>query len=284
MEKSVALVADSTCDLSPELIERYHIHILPLNITLGDTSYRDGAELTPDQIYDWVDKNGATPKTAAPNPADAVALLRPLAGAGMEILCFGISQEMSSSCQVMRLAAEEAGCRTCIVIDSENLSTGIGLQVLRAAELAESGLGAAEIAGQINAARGRVRASFVVDTLTYLYKGGRCGAVAALLGTALRLKPKIQVAAGRMGVGKKYRGAQSKVIADYVADLLPQLAGAAPAHVFITHSGVEEAVLAGVRQKLEALHRFREIHITRAGGVISSHCGPGTLGVLFYAE
>lgn len=281
-QAKIAIVADSTCDLSPELIERYGIRILPLNILLGDQSYRDGLEITPDEIYRWADAHGATPKTSAPGMEEALRLLRPLAESGQAVLCFGISESMSASCQVMRLAAEEAGCREFYVIDSQNLSTGIGLQVLRAAELARSGLPAAEIARQIEAARSKVRASFVVDTLTYLHRGGRCGAVAALLGNALHLKPKIAVERGKMGVSKKYRGSQSRVIADYVADLRPQLLQADPRRVFITHSGMDAQTLEDTRRTLEQLGRFEEILITRAGGVISSHCGPGTLGVLFY--
>lgn len=281
-QTKIAIVADSTCDLSPELIEQYGIRILPLNILLGDQSYRDGLEITPDEIYRWADAHGATPKTSAPGMEEALRLLRPLAESGQAVLCFGISESMSSSCQVMRLAAEEAGCREFYVIDSQNLSTGIGLQVLRAAALAQSGLPAAEIAARIEAARSKVRASFVVDTLTYLHRGGRCSSVAALLGNVLHLKPKIAVEQGKMGVSKKYRGPQSRVIADYVADLRPQLLQADPRRVFITHSGVDAQVLEDTRCALERLARFEEIHITRAGGVISSHCGPGTLGVLFY--
>lgn len=282
MQTNVAILADSTCDLSPELIARYGIRILPLSILLGDKSYRDGVEITPDEIYQWADAHGTTPKTSAPGMEEAQKLLHPFAESGQPVICFGISESMSACCQVMRLAAQETGCRECYVIDSQNLSTGIGLQVLRAAELARQGLPAAEIAARIEAARAKVRASFVVDTLTYLHRGGRCGAVTALLGNALHLKPKIAVENGKMNVAKKYRGAQSRVIADYVADLKPQLLQADPQRVFITHSGVEPEILAAVRGTLERLHYFREIHITRAGGVISSHCGPGTLGVLFY--
>lgn len=282
MQTNVAILADSTCDLSPELIARYGIRILPLSILLGDKSYRDGVEITPDEIYQWADAHGTTPKTSAPGMEEAQKLLHPFAESGQPVICFGISESMSACCQVMRLAAQETGCRECYVIDSQNLSTGIGLQVLRAAELARQGLPAAEIAARIEAARAKVRASFVVDTLTYLHRGGRCGAVTALLGNALHLKPKIAVENGKMVVAKKYRGAQSRVIADYVADLKPQLLQADPQRVFITHSGVEPEILAAVRGTLEQLHYFREIHITRAGGVISSHCGPGTLGVLFY--
>jgi DegV family protein with EDD domain len=284
MQNRIALVADSTCDLSPELIARYGVTILPLNIILGGASYRDGLEITPDEIYAWADAHAATPKTAAPGMEDAVRILRPLAESGRSVLCFGISESMSSSCQVMRLAAAEAGCRDVHVIDSENLSTGIGLQILRAAELAEAGLSAGEIAEKIEADRGKVRASFVVNTLTYLHRGGRCSAVAALLGNALHLKPKIAVTEGKMGVAKKYRGAQEKVISDYVDDLLPALAVAAPEHVFITHSGVEDALVDTLRAKLESLRHFEEIHVTRAGGVITSHCGPGCLGVLYYEK
>ena len=108
-EPAIAIVADSTCDLSPELISRYGIHILPLNSILGDKSYQDGVEITPDEIYAWADAHGTTPKTSAPGMEQAIALLRPLAGQGRAVLCFGISEEMSSSCQVMRLAAAEAG-------------------------------------------------------------------------------------------------------------------------------------------------------------------------------
>lgn len=282
MQNNLVILADSTCDLSPELIRQYGIHILPLNILLGDTSYLDGAQITPDEIYRWADAHGTTPKTSAPGIEDARNLLRPFAESGQAVLCFGISEAMSASCQVMRLAAQEAGCRESYVIDSQNLSTGMGLQVLRAAELAQQGLPAAEIAARIEADRSKVRASFVVDTLTYLQRGGRCNAVTALLGNALHLKPKITVEDGKMGVSKKYRGTQSRVVADYVADLKPQLLQADPRRVFITHSGVAPEILAATQDALEQLHYFEQIHITRAGGVISSHCGPGTLGVLFY--
>lgn len=284
MEQKAVILADSTCDLSPALLRQYDIHILPLNIVLDGEAYADGTAITPDEIYRWAQAHGATPKTAAPSPAQALAALEPLAALDRPVICFGISEQMSASCQVMRLAAAEAGLKEWYVIDSRNLSTGIGLQVIRAAELAEAGVPAGEIAARIEAARDQVRASFVVDTLTYLARGGRCSAVTALLGNALRLKPKIAVENGAMGVTKKYRGSQERVIADYVADLGPQLARAEPAHIFITHSGVPQEVLDQTRRTLEDLHYFAQIHITRAGGVISSHCGPGTLGVLFYEK
>ncbi|MDD6202919.1 MAG: DegV family protein, partial [Lachnospiraceae bacterium] len=164
------------------------------------------------------------------------------------------------------------------------LSTGIGLLVLEAAILAKEGKTAREIADRIEELKPLVRASFVVDTLTYLYRGGRCSGLAAMAGGALKLHPRISVADGKMSPGKKYRGNIDKVIMSYVKDMEEELKDAKPDRVFITHSGCDEKILQDVRTYLESLHIFKEILETRAGGVISSHCGPGTLGVLFIAQ
>ena len=169
------------------------------------------------------------------------------------------------------------------IIDSANLSTGIGLMVIEAAIMAREGKSAAEIVEHIEAIKPKVRSSFVVDTLTYLHRGGRCSSVAALMGGALKLHPRIGVAEGKMSAGKKYRGRMDRVIRDYVADMTDDLRHARKEHVFITHSGCDEETISAVQRMLEDLHHFDEIHVTRAGGVISSHCGPGTLGVLFIA-
>lgn len=280
----VKIISDSTCDLSQELAEKYGIDILPLHILLGDAEYRDGKDISPDSIFSWADANKATPKTSAPSLADAVALLRPYVAVGREVICFSISGSMSTSGNVMRLAAEELDASALVtVIDSENLSTGIGLLVIEAAILAEQGHSAAEITASIQEIIPRVRASFVVDTLVYLWRGGRCNAVAALAGSALKLHPKIVVENGAMHATKKYRGKIDAAIMSYVKDLESDLKTARPDRVFITHSGCSREVVEEVRAYLNSLHRFREIHETRAGGVISSHCGPGTLGVLFIA-
>ena len=284
INQTVKIVSDSTCDLSQELVEKYDIDILPLHILLGDAEYRDGKDISPDSIFSWADANKATPKTSAPSLADAVALLRPYVEEGREVICFSISGSMSTSGNVMRLAAEELDASSLVtVIDSENLSTGIGLLVIEAAILAEQGHSAAEITAAIQEIIPRVRASFVVDTLVYLWRGGRCNAVAALAGSALKLHPKIVVENGAMHATKKYRGKIDAAIMSYVKDLESDLKTARPDRVFITHSGCSREVVEEVRAYLESLHRFREIHETRAGGVISSHCGPGTLGVLFIA-
>ncbi len=281
----IRILADSTCDLSPELIEEYGISILPLNIVMDDTCYLDGVETSPDAIYKWADANRTTPKTAAPGPEAAVEFLRPFTEAGEDVIFFGISEQMSSTCQVLRLAAEELECEEHIcIMDSMNLSTGIGLQVLHAAELAEEGISLRELEDEMKKYRERVRASFIVDTLTYLQRGGRCSAVTALMGNALKLKPRIVVENGKMGVGQKYRGASKKTVMAYVKDMEDSFLSAECKRVFITHSGIAQEIVDEVKAYLESLHRFDEICITRAGGVISSHCGPGTLGVLFVDE
>ena len=276
----VKIISDSTCDLSPELIARYDIDIVPLHIILGEEDHKDG-QIAPDDIYRWSDENRLSPKTAAVSMEDALAAFAPYKG--KEVIAFTISSLMSSTYNVLRMAAEQTDAEHIHVIDSRNLSTGVGLQVIAAAEMAAQGKSAAEIVDAIKAARDLVRASFVVDTLTYLHRGGRCSSVAALMGGALKLHPRITVAEGKMSATKKYRGRMDRVIRDYVTDLTDEMKQARQAHVFITHSGCDAETISAVHAMLESLHHFDEIHVTRAGGVVSSHCGPGTLGVLYIA-
>ncbi len=281
---SVRIVADSTCDLSKELIEKYDITIIPLCIVMGDKSYYDGIETTPDDIYAWADANKTTPKTAAVAMDKAEEILQPFMEAGEEIIFFGISGEMSTTCNVIRIVGEDNEYDKLHIIDSKNLSTGIGLQVIRAAELAKEGKSAEEIVVQINDTKDKVRASFVVDTLTYLARGGRCTAATALLANTLKLHPEIVVKDGKMGVSKKYRGSLDSALNKYVKELQEEMLQADPVRVFITHSGCTQETLDKVYAFVKELDYFDEIHITRAGGVISSHCGPATLGVLFCAK
>ncbi len=281
----VKIISDSTCDLSPELIAKYDIDILPLHILLGEDEYEDGRNITPQQIYDWSDTHKTTPKTSAPSLAEAIELFRPYIEEKREIVCFSISGSMSTSGNVMRLAAEELEASDLVtVIDSANLSTGIGLLVIEAAIMAGKGQSAAEITAAIEVLKPKVRASFVVDTLTYLYRGGRCNAVSAMAGGVLRLHPKIVVENGAMDASKKYRGKINSVIMSYVKDMEKDLKSARPERVFITHSGCDRDTVNAVRSYLESFGIFHEILETRAGGVVSSHCGPGTLGVLFIAK
>lgn len=280
----IRIIADSTCDLSKELISRYGVTIIPLCVIMGEKSYYDGVEISPDEIYAWADENKTTPKTAALSFDKTLEILRPFMDAKEDIIFFGISSHMSTTCNITRLIAEQEEYDRLFVIDSENLSTGIGLQVIKACEMAEAGKTAEEIVSEIENCRNRVRASFVVDTLTYLARGGRCTAVTALLAGAFKLHPMIVVKDGEMGVSKKFRGKLQIALSAYVNELKPRLLNAEPERVFITHSGCSEELINDVRSMLDELHYFKEIHVTRAGGVISSHCGPGTLGVLFYEK
>lgn len=281
----VKIISDSTCDLSRELLEKYEVSILPLHVVLGERECEDGQDISPDDIYCWSDEHRSTPKTSAPALDRTIDLLRPYVEAGREVVCFSISEDMSTSANVMRLAAEELnGSHLVTVINSANLSTGIGLLVIEAAIMAQDGKSAREIAGKIEELKPLVRASFVVDTLVYLHRGGRCSGLAAMAGGALKLHPKIVVEDGKMNPSKKYRGRMNKVLMDYVNEMEADLKSAKKDRVFITHSGCSHETIEMIRAYLHDLNVFDEILVTRAGGVISSHCGPGTLGVLFIAE
>lgn len=278
----VKIFADSTCDLSPELIKKYQISIIPLYVHLGEDEYMDGINVQPSDLFQWSDAHNKTPKTSAPGVKDIEQYFDP--EGNDEYVLFTIASSMSVCYNNCRLAAEDLDMSDRIhIIDSANLSTGIGLQVLRAAEMALQGRTGAEITEEIERIKGKVRASFVVDTLTYLYRGGRCSGLAALFGSALKLHPRIAVIDGAMHPEKKYRGKNSRYIMDYVKDMESELKTAQSDRVFITHSGCDPAIVDSVRSYLESLHHFDEILETTAGAVISSHCGPGTLGVLFIA-
>ncbi len=282
----VRILSDSTCDLSKDLLEKYNIAIVPLHIILGEKDYKDGEDISVDEIYEWADANNATPKTSAISPEQAMnAISLLLEKDEDEVVCFTISESMSSTYSVMNLAAQALDAEDKVYcINSQNLSTGIGLMVIEAAIMAQEGKSAKEIVEYIHALRPMVRSSFVVDTLTYLHRGGRCSSVAAMAGGMLKLHPRIAVDGGKMEAGKKYRGKMSKVVLEYVKDMESELLKAKPERVFLTHSGCEQEVIDTVYGYLEQLGVFQEILVTRAGSVISSHCGPGTLGVLFIAQ
>lgn len=281
----VKIISDSTCDLCPELLEKYDISILPLHILLGEEEYEDGLDILIEEIYAWVDEHKETPKTSAPSMDRAVELFEPYVKKGDEIVCFSISGSMSASGNIMRMAAEQLDAEDSIhVIDSQNLSTGIGLLVVEAAAMAKAGRSAGEIVQRMELLIPKVRASFVVDTLVYLHRGGRCSGLAAMAGSALKLHPRIEVVDGAMRSGKKYRGSIDKAILAYVKDMEQEMKTADKTRVFITHSGCDAKIVEQVREYLKELGVFHEIWETRAGGVVSSHCGPGTLGVLFIAS
>ena len=278
----VKIFTDSTSDLSNELLEKYNIDVIPLYIHLGDKEYKDGEEIGIQDAFKWSDENKTTPKTAACSIDDVIKAIEPYKESGDDVIVFTISGEMSSTLQVMRMAAEEMEYEDHVfVIDSRNLSTGIGLLIMEAAVMAEEGKSAEEIVAKLNEYIPKSRASFVIDTLVYLARGGRCSAVAALVGRMLNIKPKIVVKDGAMGVDKKYRGPYKKVILQYAKDLEPQMLNAKKDRVFVTHTPCDDGIVESVVDYVKSLNYFDEVIVTEAGTTIGSHCGPNTLGVLF---
>ena len=279
----IKIIADSTCDLSQEQLRDNDIDIIPLCIIMDDISYYDGEDTDSAKIFEWADAHKTTPKTSAISYDRTKEALEKYKASNTDVIFFGISEKMSTTCNVVRLVADDIDYLDHVyVVDSMNLSSGIGLQILYAARLIKEGKSAKEVYDMVNERRNKVRASFVVDTLTYLSRGGRCSAATALLGNTLKLKPEIVVVDGQMESSKKYRGPLDKVIIKYVNDLLPLMQNADKTQVFITHSHAPEDTVKKVYEYLESLNIFETISETKAGGVISSHCGPGTLGVLFY--
>lgn len=275
----VKIISDSTCDLSPELIERYDIAITPLSVHCGDQVGHDGVEITPETIYDYVDASGQLPRTSAVNVFDYVREFRSWHQQGYSIVHFCISSDFSSSYQNACMAAADVG--DVYVVDSRNLSTGQGLLVLHGAELAAAGHTAEEIQRACTDLAPRVEASFVIDRLDYLYKGGRCSALSAFGGNLLKLKPCIEVKDGKMGVAKKYRGKYAKCLANYVKDRLDGRDDLDDGILFITHTGVSDECHEAVMEAVSTYGHFHKVYETLAGCTVSCHCGPGTLGVLF---
>ena len=279
---AIKITADSTCDLSQELLERYGVTLMPLYVQKGDGTFRDGVDITPADIFAHVASGGALCKTAAPNISDFTAMFEKFSPEYDAVIHITISADFSSSYQNACVAAEEFP--NVYVVDSRNLSTGQGHVVCEAAKMAATGASAEEIVRAMNDLTPRVDASFLVDRLDYLYKGGRCSAVAALGANLLHLKPCIEVRGGKMGVAKKYRGDFAKCIADYTRERLKKADEIVPERVFITHTPCSDATIAAAWDAVKQYGSFSEIYDTNAGCTVSCHCGPSTLGVLYIHE
>ena len=275
----IKITSDSTCDLSAAQIAMYDVEVLPLAVAMGGNSYRDGVDIAPEDIYSHVEKGGDLPKTAANNIAEYQAAFAKYAGDYDAVIHLNISSDFSSCYQNACLAAEEFG--NVYVVDSRNLSTGHGLLVIRAYDLAESGKSGAEIAEELRSVAERVDASFILNQLEYLKKGGRCSALTVLGANMLKLKPCIEVRDGKMGVGKKYRGNFEKCLKEYIHDRLADREDLELDRVFVTHSGISKELVDLAVNTVRELQPFREICITQAGCTVSSHCGPDTIGVLY---
>ena len=279
MSKPVVITADSTCDLSQELKERFAIHTVPLTILLGEDSYYDGVDFTTEDIYKRYREDGTLPKTAAPGIQQLTDFFTQFLEQGCEVVHLDISSELSGTFNNACIAASEL--EGVHVVDTRMLSTGVGLLALEGAECRDRGMCAADIAEHLRALTDKVDTSFVLDTLEFMWKGGRCSGVAALGANLLHLKPGLEMKDGKLGVYKKYRGNIQSVYRQYVKE---RLAGAEirPGHVFVTDSGeVPDEILDELMTMARKAVPGAEIHNTKAGCTVTSHCGPKTLGILF---
>ena len=284
MSSHIILSADSTCDLGDELRARYNVQYYPFHVILDGETYADGVDLMPDQIYEVYREKKILPKTAAINTAEYVEYFKQWTDQGYEVIHFTLGSGLSATYNNCRLAAQELP--GVYAIDSRNLSTGSGLLVIEAAERIAAGMPAAQIAEEVQALTSHSQASFIIDTLEFLYKGGRCSALAMLGANMLPLKPCIEVdnSSGAMNVGKKYRGSLEKALSQYVKDKLEGRTDIRSDRIFITHSGISQERIDLVKRWVKQYGDFKEIFVARAGCTISSHCGPNTLGVLFMTK
>ena len=274
---SIKITATSTCDLPAELLERYQITMVPLYVSFGGKTCRDGVDACPEDIFRHVEGGGQLPSTAAVNIADYQELFAQLSPQYDDVLHITIGSEFSCCYQNALAAAEDFP--NVHVVDSRNLTVGQGILAVAAAEAAQRGADIREITAMLEELAGRVDTTFVVDKLDYLAKGGRCSSVVALGANLLKLKPCIVLADGKMTVGKKYRGAFEKVLPDYARD---QLAGKNVDlnRIFVVYSGRDPAVPASICEVVRQ-YGFKEVLTADAGCTISCHCGPNTLGVIF---
>lgn len=275
----IKILSDSTCDLSKELLEKYDITLVPLTVIKDGQAYVDGITLTPQEIFDHVAAGGELCSTTATNVGEYTEWFEKFSGDYDGVVHINIGSNFSSCFQNACLAAEEFD--NVRVIDSQNLSTGQGLVVLKACELAKTCTDLDQLQLQLQEFTEKVEASFLLDQLKYMVKGGRCSAVAALGANLLNLKPCIEVKNGKMGVVKKYRGNYAKSLAAYVKDRLADRDDLDRGTLFVTRTPVTDECLEAVKQAVDTYADFENIYWTKAGCTVSCHCGPGTLGVLF---
>lgn len=279
---AIRITSDSTCDLG-KLVEERNIGVLPLAVTLDGEVYRDGVDITPEKIFNFVAETKQLPKTSAPSIGDYEEFFAQQLNYGDEILHFNISSKASGSHNMAVQAAQSFNGKV-HVIDSKALSSGQGLLVLKAADMLDAGKSIDEIEETINALRDKVNTSFVPDRLDYLQKGGRCSKLVLAAANILKIHPLIDMIDGQLTPGKKYRGKMDFILKQYVADLKERYPNYDKTRCFVTHSCAEQQYVDAAKQKVAELFNFDEVIETVAGSVITSHCGKNTLGVLFIAE
>lgn len=273
--------ADSTCDVSPEFLARYPVEILPLSVELEGKFYRDGVDLTPDTIISRVNAGAALPKTSAINVEEYREAFTRALETSDAVIHFNISSDFSSCHQNACIAAEGLNVWC---IDSRNLSTGITMLLAEGFDRAESGMEPEQIAKELRARVDKVDVSFIVDRLDYLYKGGRCSALAMLGANMLHIRPCIEVKDGKMGMCRKYRGSYERCLRQYIADRMRSKDDVKPRRIFLTHTGVAAQAVEAVREMVLQEVPFAEVYEVRAGCSITSHCGENTFGIIMYHE
>jgi len=278
----IKITSDSTCDLSKELLERYDISLAPLYVIMDGRPYRDGEDIHPGDIFSHVERGGALCSTSAVNVDDYRALFEKMSAQYDAVIHITLGSGFSACYQNATIAASHFS--NVHVVDSQNLSTGQGHLVIEAAQLAKVGVNALEICSRLNAMRSRVQASFIMDRLDYMQKGGRCSAVVALGGKLLKIKPCIAVRDNAMGMVDKYRGNFNKCVEKYVKDCLKERKDLRLDRIFITHTPVDEGAVQAAREAIRKYADFADIYETMAGCTVSCHCGPGTLGILFITK
>ncbi len=279
----IKITADSTCDLSKELLDKFGIEIVPLKVILGDNIYTDGIDVTPQTIYDFVDKTGVLPKTSAPSIEEYSEYFEKFLESCDAVIHINISSVASSSYSNACKAAENFEGKV-FAVDSLALSTGQGLLALKACDLAKDNKTPEEIVKEIEGLRASVNTSFVPDRLDYLHKGGRCSLAALIGAKVLKLHPMIDMKDGKLYAKKKYMGSIEKCLRSYVNDLSEAYPCYDRTRCIITHTSCAPEVVASVKEHVERLFGFEEIYETIAGSVVTGHCGKGTLGVLFISD
>ncbi len=285
MNKKILISADSTCDLPKEILTKYHILTTPLHIVLGENTYEDLVNITPEDIYAHFGKTSQLPKTSAVNIQEYIDAFKPYVDDGYEIIHLNIGHSLSTCYQHCQLAARELGVKV-HAVDSCNLSLGTGLLVMEAVDMAEKGMGAAEIAENLNRLTNKVQCSFVIDKMDYLKAGGRCSAAAAFGANLLNIKPCIEVnnTDGSMSAGKKYRGSFAKVLTQYIDNKMESFSNISKKRACLIHAGISEDIFNELVAHVENRHYFDQLITSRASCTISSHCGPNTMGFMFMTD
>ncbi len=281
MRNKVAIISDSTCDLSTELLEKYQINVFPLHVNFGEESYLDLKEITLNELYQKASEKRKLPTTSAPSLGEVHDYFKKFLDDGYDIFYTGISSKMSATFDIVTLVKNELDANRIFLVDSGNLSTGIGLLLLKAAKFRDEGFSAEEIAKKVEAIVPRVKSQFVIDTLEYLYKGGRCSGVAYAFSKVLKVKPMIVVREKTMQVGAKFIGSLNKAIKGMTNLFLKDFDNIDKEFVFITHTFADEGAKYIRTMIKDVSGQIDNLYETIAGCVIGSHCGRNTIGILY---